>query len=406
MERVSIDIERKVFMGINYIVIKKAFKNITITGLIIFLLFLLFALTGCDSRKSGSESDLGNGWKPVKHMKLKYAKQFSVYYYKDGYKLIRLHDGSKFLVVPEGKDAPNGIDKKISVLRQPINRIYLAATASMCLFDRLGSIDNIKYSGAEHDDWYIENARKAMEEGRISFVGKYNQPDYEALSSGKCDVAIESTMINHVPAVKKKLEEFDIPVFTDQSSLENHPLGRTEWIKVYGAMLNKEPEAEKIFDEQVKVLEVIDNKKTNKTVAFFTILPSGQVMVRKSGDYVSKMINLAGGKYVFRNIGDHKKVRATVTIDMEDFYKHAKSADILIYNNTIGGTITSISQLEQMNPLMKEFKAVKNGNVWYTGQNLYQETTGFGQMISDMHKVFVDGNVDSDSLTYLHKFSS
>lgn len=393
-------------MRINYIVIKKAFKNITITGLIIFLLFLLFALTGCDSRKSGSESDLGNGWKPVKHMKLKYAKQFSVYYYKDGYKLIRLHDGSKFLVVPEGKDAPNGIDKKISVLRQPINRIYLAATASMCLFDRLGSIDNIKYSGAEHDDWYIENARKAMEEGRISFVGKYNQPDYEALASGKCDVAIESTMINHVPAVKKKLEEFDIPVFTDQSSLENHPLGRTEWIKAYGAMLNKEPEAEKIFDEQVKVLEGIDNKKTNKTVAFFTILPSGQVMVRKSGDYVSKMINLAGGKYVFRNIGYHKKVRATVTIDMEDFYKQAKSADILIYNNTIGGTITSISQLEQMNPLMKEFKAVKNGNVWYTGQNLYQETTGFGQMISDMHKVFVDGNVDSDSLTYLHKFSS
>lgn len=393
-------------MRINYIVIKKAFKNITITGLIIFLLFLFFALTGCDSRKSGSESDLGNGWKPVKHMKLKYAKQFSVYYYKDGYKLIRLHDGSKFLVVPEGKDAPSGIDKKISVLRQPINRIYLAATASMCLFDRLRSIDNIKYSGAEHDDWYIENARKAMEEGRISFVGKYNQPDYEALDSGKCDVAIESTMINHVPAVKKKLEEFDIPVFTDQSSLENHPLGRTEWIKVYGAMLNKEPEAEKIFDEQVKVLEGIDNKKTNKTVAFFTILPSGQVMVRKSGDYVSKMISLAGGKYVFRNIGDHKKVRATVTIDMEDFYKQAKSADILIYNNTIGGTITSISQLEQMNPLMKEFKAVKNGNVWYTGQNLYQETTGFGQMISDMHKVFVDGNVDSDSLTYLHKFSS
>lgn len=393
-------------MRINYIVIKKEFKNITITGLIIFLLFLLLALTGCDSRKSGSESDLGNGWKPVKHMKLKYAKQFSVYYYKNGYKLIRLHDGSKFLVVPEGKDAPNGIDKKISVLRQPINRIYLAATASMCLFDRLGSIDNIKYSGAEHDDWYIENARKAMEEGRISFVGKYNQPDYEALASGKCDVAIESTMINHVPAVKKKLEEFDIPVFTDQSSLENHPLGRTEWIKVYGAMLNKEPEAEKIFDEQLKVLEGIDNKKTNKTVAFFTILPSGQVMVRKSGDYVSKMINLAGGKYVFRNIGDHKKVRATVTIDMEDFYKQAKSADILIYNNTIGGTITSISQLEQMNPLMKEFKAVKNGNVWYTGQNLYQETTGFGQMISDMHKVFVDGNVDSDSLTYLHKFSS
>ena len=43
------------------------------------------------------------------------------------------------------------------------------------------------------------------------------------------------------------IEDLDIPVFVDYSSYESHPLGRTEWIKVYGAMLNKEKEAEAFF---------------------------------------------------------------------------------------------------------------------------------------------------------------
>ena len=51
-------------------------------------------------------------------------------------------------------------------------------------------------------------------------------------------------MILHSPKVQEMIEDLDIPVFVDYSSYESHPLGRTEWIKVYGAMLNKEKEAE------------------------------------------------------------------------------------------------------------------------------------------------------------------
>ena len=60
-------------------------------------------------------------------------------------------------------------------------------------------------------------------------------------------LAVESTMILHSPKVQEMIEDLDIPVFVDYSSYESHPLGRTEWIKVYGAMLNKEKEAEAIF---------------------------------------------------------------------------------------------------------------------------------------------------------------
>ena len=65
------------------------------------------------------------------------------------------------------------------------------------------------------------------------------------------------------------IEDLDIPVFIDRSSYETHPLARTEWIKLYGAMLDKEEEAYSFFDEQAKVIgDLKDFKNTEKTVAF------------------------------------------------------------------------------------------------------------------------------------------
>lgn len=73
-----------------------------------------------------------------------------------------------------------------------------------------------------------------MEDGSIVFAGKYSEPDYELLVNSGCNLAIESTMILHTPKVQEMIEQMGIPVFTDRSSYENHPLGRTEWIKSLG----------------------------------------------------------------------------------------------------------------------------------------------------------------------------
>ena len=74
-----------------------------------------------------------------------------------------------------------------------------------------------------------------MEDGRMLYAGKYNAPDYERILSGSCDLAVESTMIYHSPEVKEQLERLGIPVLVERSSYERHPLGRMEWLKLYGA---------------------------------------------------------------------------------------------------------------------------------------------------------------------------
>ena len=52
-------------------------------------------------------------------------------------------------------------------------------------------------------------------------------------------------------------------------------------------------------------------------------------------------------------------MRSTLNIQMEDFYRIAKSADVLIYNSTIEEPIDTVGQLKKKSPLLKKFKAVR-----------------------------------------------
>jgi iron complex transport system substrate-binding protein len=371
------------------------------------ILMLLGLLSACSSAPpddgATGRDPLGNGWQPTSTMDLEYAQNFSVDYFNGGYALISISNGDRFLVVPEDADTPDDVDEDIVILKRPVDHIYLVATSTMCLFDALDSLDAIALSGTKADGWYVENAKTAMQDGDILYAGKYSRPDYELILATGCRLAIESTMINHTPEVKEKLQEIGIPVLVEQSSLEEHPLGRTEWIKLYAALMGKEDVAENIFNDQIDYLDSVSNlENTGKTVAFFYINSMGSAVVRKPGDYVTKMIDLAGGNYIFDELGDPTVATSTVTMEFEAFYAAAKDADFIIYNSTIDGGVFTIDQLIGKSNLLADFKAVKTGNVWCTEQNLYQETTKLGLMTADIHQMLVGGD-DLEKLSFMYK---
>lgn len=326
-------------------------------------------------------------------VKLDYAECFCIYRYEGGYSVIRIDDGRDYLIVPEGKEAPKECPESYTVLKKPLENIYLAASAVMSLFDSANALENIRLSGLRADAWYIDNAKRAMEEGRIVFAGKYSEPDYELLLAEKCSLAVESTMILHSPEVEEKLEALGIPVLIDRSSYEPEPLGRTEWIKLYGELTGRESVAEHYFEEQkAQVEELSDFQNTKKTVAFFYINDSGMIVTRKSSDYLPKMIEQAGGKYIFDSLGEDSGASSNVTMSMEEFYASARDADYLVYNATIESPLDSVSELLNKSELFADFKAVKNKNVWCTGKYLYQATNVIGSMTLDFHTMLTDEN--------------
>ena len=333
------------------------------------------------------------------------AENVEIYYYGNGYKYITVRDGQSCLLVPEGADVPENIPEDVVILPVPARRIYLAATSAMALFQALDGLDHIRMSSLNADGWYVEEARKAMEAGDILYAGKYSEPDFELLLDQDCDLAVESTMILHSPKVKEMIEQLGIPVFIDRSSYEDHPLGRSEWIKVYGAMIGREAEADAFFRKQ---LEVLDEMKgipdTGKSIAFFSVNTGGSVVVRRPGDYVPEMIRIAGGRYILDGREDLEDGSATSTVNMtmEDFYNAAADADILIYNASIEAPLGSVAELLDKNELFGDFEAVKNGNVWCTDRYLYQATDITGELIRDFHAVLTKEDArDTVFLTHL-----
>ena len=335
---------------------------------------------------------------------LDYATQFTADCYEGGYTMLTLTEsGEQFLVTPEDAAAVEGLPESVTVLRQPIRNIYLVSTSVMDLFLALDGLDSVTLSGTQAEGWYLDEARAAMEDGRIAYAGKYSAPDYEAICDADCDLALESTMIYHTPKVKEQLERLGIPVLVERSSYESNPLGRMEWIKLYGVLTGKEEQAEALYDEQLDALApILDQPSTGKTAAFFYITANGAANVRKSTDYVAKMLELAGGKYIFDDLTDDD-ARSTMNMQMESFYAGAKDADVLIYNSTIDGELQTLDELLAKSPLLADFKAVKNGNVWCTEQSLFQSAMGLGGMIQDFHAVFTGEN--TDDLHYLHQLT-
>lgn len=339
-------------------------------------------------------------------MELQYAKQFSIDYYEGGYARIVIADEDPFLVVPEDAKVPEALEDGVTVLQQPIQNIYLVATSAMDLFGALDGLDRVRLSGTKQESWYIDSARAAMEAGEMLYAGKYSAPDYEQILSEQCGLAVESTMIYHTPEVKEKLESFGIPVLVERSSYETHPLGRTEWLRLYAVLLDKEDEADALFREQVNRMESVAlDENTGKTVAFFYITSNGYANVRKSNDYVSRMIELAGGTYVFDSLGEEESALSTVNMTMEEFYAGAKDADVLIYNSTIDKELETVEELLDKSPLLADFKAVQEGNVWCTGKNLFQETNSLGEMIVEMHTILTTEEAAPESLRFLHRLS-
>ena len=380
----------------------KGRKKITI----LFCLFFagLSGLWGCGGPSSASIEN-GTEYNELIYegsMELQYAQNFTVDYYEDGYKMLSIIDGTQILVVPEGKEVPGGLDKNTIIMKQPVSNLYLVASSVMDMFDQLGAIDTIHFSGQEEDGWYIKSAKEAMARGDMLYAGKYSKPDYELLVSEKCSLAIENRMISHSPEVIEMLNDFGIPVMTEYSSYESHPLGRVEWIKFFGALVGKEDEADAVFSKQAAILdEVMADEKTDKTVAFFFVTSNGLIQVRQSADYIPKMIELAGGKYIFEDIGDPESARSTMNMQIEEFYDGAKDADYIIYNSSIDGGVNSIDELLDKCDVLSDFKAVKEGNVWCTTNDMYQQSMSIGDLTKDIHAMLQGKN--EESMTYLFK---
>ena len=371
-------------------------------------LLILILSSGCSSdntdKTAGMMEDHLKGT-----MQLDYADQFHVSYYDDNIAIVSIEDGLRYLVTEGSDELPEWVPAEeledMTVIEAPAHNIYIAASSAMDPMLAAGCIGNVTMTSTQASDWGIPEIKEKVENGDIAYIGKYRAPDYEALVEHDVDLAVESTMIYHTPQVKEAIEELGIPVLVERSSYENDPLGRLEWIKLYGLLTGRYDEACAFFDNAVDKIKSVntDSIENAPSVAYFSVNSSGSVVVRKPGDYVTRMIEMAGGAYVLDGaIEPEDNALSTMNMQMEAFYENAVDADILIYNSSIEADLSTIADLTEKSAEFSDFKAVKDGNVWCTNRNVFQKTTAAADMITEMNEIF-SGISDDTGMQYFHK---
>ena len=208
--------------------------------LLSFLLLFCLLLTGCASRPAV------NAPEPIDRMALAYAENFAVDYYAGGAAVLTLGGRDRYLLLEQEAEAPTAFSD-LPVIRYPVERVYLASSSAADLFDRIGALGCVAFTSTKAADWRLHSMRAALDSGAIRYAGKYSAPDYELLLTEGCDLVIENSMILHSPATKEKLEALGLPVLVEYSSYEPHPLGRVEWIRIWGLLTGHAAEAEAFF---------------------------------------------------------------------------------------------------------------------------------------------------------------
>ena len=294
----------------------------------------------------------------LRRLETRYAEGFEIRYLPDGAAELTIAGEERFLVVPpgwEGTAAPGTV-----LLQKPLTGLYIASTSVMDLITRLDALEAVAFTGSAAESWTLPEIRSAMESGVIRYAGRYSAPDFELLVSENCPLAVENTMLWHSPEIQEKLEALGIPVLVERSSYEPHPLGRLEWIRVYGLLLDREAEAEEFFHRQAAVLEELTVPAAGSvSAAYFSINAAGAAVVRQPGDYVSRLIALAGGRYVFDDLPGDGTARSTVNLQMERFYTGARDADVLFYNSAIEGELETLADLLDKSSLLADFRRCK-----------------------------------------------
>jgi iron complex transport system substrate-binding protein len=264
--------------------------------------------------------------------------------------------GYQYLLVPKGQPVPTH-DTNTRIIRTPVTSIACTSTTHIPLLDYLGETD--KLTGFTTTDYISsEKMRKRIDAGKVTELGVDKGINMELLTALKPDLLMGYTMSGDYGQFKK-IEALGTPVVLNSEYLEQHPLGRAEWIKFMAVFFNKEKKADSIFNVIEKnyndTKALADSVKQKPDVISGVVY--GDAWFMPGGEnYASKLLKDAGCNYLWADDKSH----GWLQLGFEVVYERGHDADLWI------GTATykSLKELNNADHRYARFKAFREKKVY------------------------------------------
>lgn len=293
---------------------------------------------------------------------LKYATGFSI---QRAGKLIYLNvnrpypgadKGYSYLLVPKGEPIPDhAVDTQ--VIQIPLTRIVCTSTTHIPLLDYLNETHALV--GFPTTDYISsEKMRQRVEAGAVTDLGVDKGMNVEILFSLKPELVMSYTMTSDLGQLRK-INELGIPVVINAEYLEEHPLGRAEWIKFMALFFGKEHEADSVFnfiEQEYLATQQLASTATNQPTVMSGIVYGDAWFMPAGKNYAARLLKDAGTRYLWSDTESN----GFLEVSFESVYEKAKQADLWIGV----GSFASLAEIENAEKRYTLFNTFQNKQVY------------------------------------------
>lgn len=331
------------------------------------LILISFLLSSCQ----GNVHNTVKGSEKPEVPGISYAKRLRIDYF-DVYSQVSVigpWQGSGGIVqdwylLPRGISIPSHIDS-LKVIRVPVERVVCMSTTHIAMIKALGRSSSVRaFSGTGFI--YDDQVRKLVDNGEISEAGYEDNLNKELILSLHPDIVIAYGIGSESAGYLGKLKEMGIKVLFNADYLEEDPLGKAEWIKLFGVLYNCRPFADSLFehivDEYNRYKSLIAEKAVSKPKILLGLPFRDSWFVSPGNSYISKLISDAGGEYLWED----SESDVSMPMGLENVYIKAVSADFWL--NT--GSASSVKEIAAVDPRLRQLPCYKSGRLYNNNRRL------------------------------------
>ncbi|MCL2706141.1 MAG: ABC transporter substrate-binding protein [Spirochaetaceae bacterium] len=373
-------------------------KKSKITAIIyVFILFSYISCTQSNTIKPANENI--------------YAKNFSYSDYKNYIKVSTTSGGCEYIWYLYRDEKPSIADDKgtagdrnriIQYVKIPVQKIISLSAENIYFLESLNSLDKLKAIDLVRNS-SNKKVKELVREGSVKQVGEGRDIDIEMVYAIDPDLIITPWTGGDYDSTGLLLKH-GFPVAVTAGWLENHPLGRTEWIVFLSLFLDMEQEGKNILNDTVRRYNSLKEKvplNNNKPVVFLNMIHGDSWNIPSGGSYFSIILRDSGASYPWENI----KREGSLFFDFEDVYTVANNADIWLLNTQGIRTPKDILSRDKRYSLFKAFqnKRIYNNDLMDkgTGNPYWDEgTANPDRILSDLINIIHQDHFSTDNDRY------
>ena len=333
----------------------------------------VLSLTACQKKKQSTTA-------PTTTIKneIEYSSNLAIYKY-DGYSIVKVlnpwPDANKdftYILKEKNTTVPDSL-QKYTQLSVPLKSIVVTSTTNVPFLEMLQVEKSLV--GFPHTN-YVSSAktRKLIDAGIVKNVGQNERLNMEKLIDLAPEAIVTFGVDNNNPMIAN-LEKSGLNVIIQADWMEQSPLGKAEWIKLYAALFGKEKEGKILFDNIVKnynqALQLVANQKAEATVLYGSMYQN-QWFVAKGKSWVAQFMKDAKSNYLWADI----EGSGSLGLSFEKILDKAKTAKVWIATSSF----KNLKELADSNPHYNQFDAFATKNIYTfesklgaTGGTIYYE---------------------------------